>query len=223
MVNHSDSAIYRVNVIADEPPTITVQEKQDSVSMKALYFNGNIQDDHGFSSLTFNYKVGDPADKANLKSYTKQVKADLSQTQASFFYYWSLKDMGIKPGDQVTYYFEVADNDGVNGPKKARSPERSLHVPDAAELNNELNAGTQEVKQKMESAIKLAGQVERESQKLNEMLLDKNNLSFDEKKQIQDLMQKKKDLDDLVKGDPGGEQKEFVFNRQENQQAGYKP
>ncbi|HWZ02691.1 MAG TPA: hypothetical protein VNX40_03710, partial [Mucilaginibacter sp.] len=217
MVNHSDSASYRVNVIADEMPTITVQEKQDSMSIKTLYFNGNIQDDHGFSSLTFNYKVGDPADKANLKSYTKQVKADLSQTQASFFYYWSLKDMGIKPGDQVTYYFEVADNDGVNGPKKVRSPERSLHIPDAAELNNELNAGTQEVKQKMESAIKLAGQVERESQKLNEMLLDKNNLSFDEKKQIQDLMQKKKDLDDLVK-EIQGENKKNLFNRQENQQ-----
>ncbi|WP_096356660.1 DUF4175 family protein [Mucilaginibacter gotjawali] len=192
MANRRDSASYRLNVIADEIPTITVQEKQDSVSIKTLYFNGSIQDDHGFSSLTFNYKVGDPADKVNLKTYTKQVKADLSQTQAGFFYYWSLKDMGIKPGDQVTYYFEVADNDGVNGPKKVRSPEHSLHIPDAAELNNELNAGTQQVKQKMESAIKLAGQVERESQKLNELLLDKNNLSFDEKKQIQDLMQKRR-------------------------------
>ncbi|WP_295672636.1 DUF4175 family protein [uncultured Mucilaginibacter sp.] len=217
MVNHSDSASYRVNVIADEMPAITVQEKQDSISIKTLYFNGNIQDDHGFSSLSFNYKVGDPGDKAALKTFSKQVKADLGQTQASFFYYWNLKDMGIKPGDQVTYYFEVADNDGVNGPKKVRSPEHSLHIPDAAELNNELNAGTQEVKQKMESAIKLAGQVERESQKLNEMLLDKNNLSFDEKKQIQDLMQKKKDLDDLVK-EIQGENKKNLFNRQENQQ-----
>jgi hypothetical protein len=216
-VNQNDSASYQVDVIADEMPTINVSEKQDSVSLKALYFNGNIQDDHGFSALTFNYKVGDPADKAHLKSYARQVKADLSQTQASFFYFWDLKDTAIKPGEQVTYYFEVADNDGVNGPKKVRSPEHTLHIPDAAQLNNELNAGTQEVKQKMESAIKLAGQVERESQKLNEMLLDKNNLSFDEKKQIQDLMQKKKDLDDLVK-EIQGENKKNLFNRQENQQ-----
>ncbi len=118
-VSHSDSASYRINVIADEPPTITVQEKQDSVSLKALYFDGTIQDDHGFSSLTFNYKVGDPMDKLHLKSYSKPVKADLAQTQSNFFYYWNLRDMGIKPGDQVTYYFEVADNDAVNGPKKS--------------------------------------------------------------------------------------------------------
>jgi hypothetical protein len=86
LVNHTDSASYRVNVIADEPPTITVEQKQDSISMKALYFDGRIQDDHGFSSLTFNYKVGNPADKANLKSFTRPLKADLSQTQANFFY-----------------------------------------------------------------------------------------------------------------------------------------
>ena len=182
-----------------------------------MYFDGNIQDDHGFSSLTFNYRVGDPNDKAHQKIYTKTVDADLRQTQSNFFYYWNLKDDAIKPGDQVTYYFEVADNDGVNGPKKVRSPEHTLNIPDANELNNQLNEGTEVVKQKMESAVKLAGQIERESQKLNEMLLDKNNMSFDEKKQIQDLLQKKKDLDDLVK-EVQNENQKNLFNRQQNQQ-----
>ncbi len=217
LVSHSDSASYRVNVIADEAPSITVQEKQDSVSMKTLYFNGRIQDDHGFSSLTFHYAVGAPGDKANLKSFTKPVKADLDQVQSDFFYFWNLKELGIKPGDQVTYYFEVADNDGVNGPKKVRSPERTLTVPDARELNNQLNAGTQAIKQKMESAIKLAGQIEHDSQKLNQLLLNKNSLSFDEKKQIEDLIQKRKDLNDLIK-EIQADNKKNLYNRQENQQ-----
>ncbi len=218
MVSHSDSASYRINVIADEPPTITVQEKQDSVSMKALYFDGRIQDDHGFSSLTFHYEVGAPGDKANLKTFVKPVKADLSQTQAEFFYYWNLKDLGIVPGQQVTYFFEVADNDGVNGPKKVRSPEHTLNIPDTKELNAELDKGTEAVKQKMESAIKLAGQIEHDSQKLNQLLLDKNALSFDEKKQIQDLMEKRKELNDLVK-EIQDDNKKNLYNRQESQKA----
>jgi len=216
-VNHNEQAAYRINVTADEMPSINVLEKQDSVSLKTLYFNGRIQDDHGFSSLTFHYAVGAPGDKANVKNYTRPVKADLSQPQADFFYFWNLKEMGIKPGDQVTYYFEVADNDGVNGPKKVRSPERTLNVPDAKELNDQLNAGTQVIKQKMESAIKIAGQIERESQKLNQTLLNKNNLSFDEKKQVQDLLQKRKELDDLVK-EIQADNKKNLYNRQENQQ-----
>lgn len=216
-VKHADSAIYRVNVIADEMPAITVQEKQDSVSMKTLYFNGRIQDDHGFSSLSFHYVAGPPGDKTNVKTYSKPVKAELGQPQSDFFYLWNLKDIGIKPGDQVTYYFEVADNDGVNGPKKVRSPERTVNVPDAKELNNQLNAGTQAVKQKMESAIKLAGQIEKDQQKINQLLLNKNNLSFDEKKQVQDLLQKRKDLEDLVK-EIHDDNKKNLYNRQENQQ-----
>ena len=214
LVKNTDSASYRINVIADEPPTISVAEKPDSVSMKAIYFNGQIQDDHGFSSLQFFYKIGD---EKNAHIFSKPVKADLNQTQSNFFYFWNLLELGIKPGDHVTYYFEVADNDAVNGPKKVRSPKHTLNVPDAIELNKQLNTGTEAVKQKMQSAIKLAGQVEKESQKLNELLLNKTDLSFDEKRQIEDLMQKKKDLDDLVK-QIQDENHKNEFNRQENLQ-----
>ncbi|HEY9001775.1 MAG TPA: DUF4175 family protein [Mucilaginibacter sp.] len=216
-VNRGDSAAYRINVIADEMPAITVEEKSDSISSKALYFNGKIQDDHGFSSLTFNYKIGAPGDKNSEHTITRSVKADLSKTQADFFYFWDMKQLGAKPGDQVIYYFEVADNDGVSGPKKVRSPQRTLNVPDQKQLNEELEKGTQAVKDKMQSAIKLASQIERDAQKLNQKLLDKNTLSFDEKKEIDDLLQKKKDLDNLVK-DIQAENKKNMVNRQENEQ-----
>jgi len=217
LVSRGDSAVYRVNVIADEPPVITVKEKQDSVSMKSLYFDGRIQDDHGFSSLTFHYRLGAPGDNTNGPSFVKPVKADLGQTQADFFYFWNLNGLGIKPGSQVTYYFEVADNDGVNGPKKVRSPEHTLNLPDTKQINNELNKGTQAIKQKMQSAVKIAGQIERESQKLNQLLLNKSSLSFDEKKQIEELLQKRKELDELVK-EIQGDNKKNMYNRQENQQ-----
>ena len=216
-VSHGDSASYRINVIPDELPTITVNEKNDSISSKALYFDGKITDDHGFSSLTFNYKIGAPGDKNGAKVTSKSVKADLSKTQADFFYFWNLKDMGVKPGEQITYYFEVADNDGVAGPKKVRSTEKTLNIPDQKEVNEQLDKSTQVVKQKMQDAIKLAGQIEHDSQKLNQMLLDKNTLSFDEKKQIDELLDKKKDLDNLIK-DIQDENKKNLYERQENQE-----
>jgi hypothetical protein len=218
-VAKSDSATYRINVIADEPPTISVQEKPDSVSMKAIYFDGQIQDDHGFSSLTFHYEVGKADDKAHLQSFIIPMKANLNQTQSSFFYFWNLKALGIKPGEQITYFFEVADNDDVNGPKKVRSTEHTLNVPDANQLNKELNSGTQAIKQKMESAIKIAAQIEHDSQKINQLLLNKKNLSFDEKRQIEDLLQKRAELDELVK-DIQAENKKNQYNRQENQTQG---
>jgi len=106
LVTHGDSADYRITIIADEMPSIIVAEKPDSVSMKALYFNGKIQDDHGFSSLIFHYKTGIQGDKSSEHEFAKQVKADLSQTQADFFYFWNLKELGPKPGEQVTYFLK---------------------------------------------------------------------------------------------------------------------
>jgi hypothetical protein len=211
-VKRSDSASYRISVVADEAPLIEVEEKPDSINLKAIYFNGKIQDDHGFSSLTFHYKIGE---KGGEKSFAKTVKADLSAAQTGFFHFWNLKETGIKPGDVVSYYFEVADNDGVSGPKTTRSPERTLTVPDAAALAEQLNASSQAVKDKMASAVKLAAQIEKDAQKLNQALLDKNNLSFDEKKQVEELLQKRKDLEQLVK-DVQKENKKNLYNRQEN-------
>jgi hypothetical protein len=211
----SDSSAYRINIINDEAPAINVEQKQDSVSSKALYFTGNIQDDHGFSSLTFHYRVGKQGEKQRM--FSKPIKANLAKTQADFFSFWDLKDAGIAPGQQVTYYFEVADNDGVSGPKRTRSAERTLNVPDTKQLNEQLNAGTKAIKDKTESAIKLAAQVERESQKMKELLLNKNTLTFDEKKQVEQLLQKRRDLNDLLK-EIQDENKKNLYNRQENPQ-----
>ncbi|MES2275307.1 MAG: DUF4175 family protein [Bacteroidota bacterium] len=216
-VVRGDSASYRINVIADELPAITAIEKQDSISSKAIYFNGRIQDDHGFTSLTFHYKSGKPGTNTDEKTIAKAVKADLSQTQADFFYYWDMKDLAVKPGDELSYYFEVTDNDAVSGPKKARTPERTIKMPTEKELADQLNAGTESVKSKLASAVKIAGQLEKESAKLNQLLLNKNTLSFDEKKQIEDLLQQKKDLNDLIKDIRAQNQKNQT-NRQENQQ-----
>ncbi|WP_419700401.1 DUF4175 family protein [Mucilaginibacter sp. NFX135] len=217
LVSHSDSSAYHINVIADESPTITVQEKSDSVSINALYFNGKIQDDHGFSSLNFHYSVQSANNKGPQKTFIKRIDAAMNQTQSDFFYFWNLKELGIAPGARVSYFFEVADNDGVNGPKRARTAERTLNLPDAKAINEQLNAGTQAVKQKMQSAIKLAGQVEHDSQKLNQLLLNKNTLSFDEKKQVEDLLQKRHDLEDLVK-EIKDENRKNLYNRKETQQ-----
>ncbi len=215
VVNTTDSAAYHITIIADEIPVITAEQKQDSVSTKALYFNGKIQDDHGFSALKFHYKVKS-AETGKEISYSQPVKADLSHTQSDFFHYWNLKDLKAQPGDQISYYFEVADNDAVNGPKTARTAGQELKMPTQQQIAAELNTGTKEVEQKMESAAKIAAQLEREARQLSQNLLNKNNLSFDEKKQVEDLLNKRKELNDLVKQLQEDNQKN-LYNRQQNQ------
>ena len=43
-----------------------------------------------------------------------------------FSIFWDLAELGLEPGDAVEYYFEVWDNDGVNGSKSTKSEKQNL-------------------------------------------------------------------------------------------------
>ncbi|SHG76493.1 DUF4175 family protein [Pedobacter caeni] len=196
-INSKDSLVHQIGVIADEYPNISLTETADSLSSKALYFSGNISDDHGFSALKFTYTV---SENGKIKSRSSQsIPVKKAQQENAFFHFWNLSQAGIKPGQQLEYYFEVSDNDGVNGPKTTKSAIKTYELPSPQQVAEKINQGSQALKQKMEKAIKLAGTVEKESKKLGETLLDKKQLNFDDKKQVQQLLDKQKQLEEAVK------------------------
>lgn len=196
-INSRDSLVHQIAVIKDEYPNLSLTESADSLSTKALYFSGNISDDHGFSALKFIYTV---SENGKIKSkVSKSIPVKKSQPENAFFFFWDLNQAGIKPGQQLEYYFEVSDNDGVNGPKTTKSAIKTYELPSPQQVTEQINQNSQALKQKMEKAIKLAGNVEKESKKLGETLLDKKQLNFDDKKQIQQLLDKQKQLEDAVK------------------------
>ncbi|MES2417646.1 MAG: DUF4175 family protein [Bacteroidota bacterium] len=196
-INNTDSLGYQISVITDQFPSIDVTESPDSLSIKALYFSGSIADDYGFSALTFKYFI--KQDGKTIYQQRVPIPIQNKQTENPFFYFWDLNALQIKPGQVLSYYFEVADNDGVNGPKTSRSALKNYQLPTAQEVMNKIEQGSESLKQKMESTIKLAKGLEKESQKLGQELLDKKQLSFEDKKQIEHLLDQQKRLEDAVK------------------------
>jgi len=193
---HTDTISHQIEVTPDQFPIISVTEKADSLSSKAIYFTGDIADDHGFTNLKFVYTVKNEG--APSKKVSTPIRITADRQQNTFFYYWNLKELIINPGQQVEYYLEVTDNDGVNGPKTARSPIRTISQARPDQIAQQLNTESSNLKQKMGSAIKLAEQVAKESKKLGQTFLDKKNLSFEDKKDISQLLEKQKTLEDAV-------------------------
>jgi hypothetical protein len=211
--SNKDSIVNKIEVIADLFPSIESKEIADSLSRKALYFMGNIHDDHGFSSLKFVYTLKENG--IAKKTVQAGIPVKSAQQENTFFYFWNLKNIQIRPGQVLEYYLEVADNDAVNGPKKSRTPVKIYTEPSAVQLEKQLNAASTQLKQKMESAIKLAAGVEKESKKLGETLLDKKELSFEDKKEISQLLEKQKKLEEVVK-EIQEKKKKNTFNNTEN-------
>ena len=192
-----DSVIHKIEVIADLPPLISVTETADSISNKVRYFTGKISDDHGFSALKFVYQIKE-ADIIK-KQVMTIIPIKTAQQENAFFYYWNLKNLDLKTGQSITYYLEVADNDAISGPKKTRSIIKSYSPLSEQQVVKQLNTESSTLKQKMNDAIKLAGQVEKDSKKLGESLLDKKNITQQDKKQISQLLDQQKKLEEAVK------------------------
>ena len=195
----TESVSYELKIIPDLLPVINVKQKTDSLNSKLLYFVGQASDDHGFSKLNFNYKILSEKEETAEKEEVISIKFDKHSLQTNFFYSWNVNQIAAKPGEEIEYYFEVFDNDGVNGPKSVKSSIKTLKLPSELDLERKSEANSFQIKKKMEEAIKKSAQLEKETKKLNQELLNKKNLSFEERKQIQNLLNKQKEIDELVK------------------------
>src|SRR5262249_25097278 len=111
-----DSIPFHINVIGDEFPSISVIEAKDSLSDKIYYYAGDIDDDHGFTRLTFNYKFLKSADSAHIKDKLVSVPININPNAIpqKFFHQFDLNSINIQPEEEIEYYFEIWDNDGVN-------------------------------------------------------------------------------------------------------------
>lgn len=214
-VSESDRVSYELRVIPDLLPLIDVNERADSVNSRLLYFVGQASDDYGFSKLNFNYRVLSEKDE---KSEIRSVKFDKNALQSNFFYVWDVNEVAAKPGEQIEYYFELFDNDGVNGPKSVKTSIKTLKLPSEAELEKKLEANSEQIKKKMEQAIKKSAQLEKDTKRLNQELLNKKSLSFEERKQIESLLQKQKEIDDLVKEIQKDNKQNLAEQLEENEQ-----
>ena len=191
-VKDADSVSYSLNVTPDLYPVIVVREKNDSATQKYYYYIGEISDDYGIRRLTFNYELT-RADSST--STTKSLDVPFSAGASSHFqYYWQLSDFAIKPGDKITYYFEVWDNDGIHGSKSTKSELMHFDMPSMTELNKEITKDNKELKQDLKDAMKKAEQAKNELRDMKDKLQEKKNLNWEDKKNLTQNIEKQKEL-----------------------------
>ncbi|MCX6294720.1 MAG: DUF4175 domain-containing protein [Bacteroidetes bacterium] len=199
-----DSVTYAINVIPDAFPQITVTEKKDSTSDKRISFRGEIKDDYGFNKLSFNYRFitsNDTATSDNFKKMTTNsipIAVSKLSTQDQFYHYWDMTSIGVSPGDQIEYYFEVWDNDGVNGSKSSRSQKMIFKAPTLKELEENTDKNNNKIKDDLEESLRQAKEVQKELADLQRKVAEKKDLSWDEKKKLKELLEKQKDLQKKV-------------------------
>jgi hypothetical protein len=196
----SDTLAFNVQVIPDQYPAIKSETTRDSASFKQLFFSGEISDDHGFHSLYFIIRnkqlnvLASASEKIPIAEKRIPVPFSKDASPQKFYFQWNLNEANANTGDEFEYYFEVRDNDAVNGFKASRTEIQTYGLPDKKELSRLNEKTTEKIKDQLKSGLEKTRDVQKQMAELNRKLLDKKELSWDDKKKMKELVQEQKEL-----------------------------
>ena len=193
----SDTLRYSLSAIADAVPMIAVEEMVDSLYPDRRIFRGRIKDDYGFSRLVFVHKTANPSDTS--RNAVSEAKIALSgETSQEFYFSFNTAELALAPGDELTYYFEVADNDAIHGPKKARSQMFEIKIPSVDELDQMIDRSNNEVRQSAETQISELQKLQKEINEMMRRLVDKKELNWQDKKDLQEIQKKQQQVREMM-------------------------
>ena len=182
----SDSNTSNILLTKDVYPEITVKEFYDSSYSLQKFFDGKIKDDYGISKLTFNYELGQ-------ESVSLQVP--LNSNKTSFFSFdFNFENLEVNAGDKFSYYFEVWDNDAINGPKSTRSKTMILQTPTTKEKNIANKEAREKTLDSFSNIEKEAEALNNELKNIKADLLSKKEMNWNDKDRVGDFLKQQESL-----------------------------
>ena len=197
-------------------PTTDVQVTEQALLPMKLA----ISDDYGFSGLKLYYRLA-----ASKFSYPDDnfssipIKITSNELAQEINYVWDMNKINIVPEDIFEFYLEIADNDINSGYKKARTQILKVRLPSLGEVQREAEQAHNQANKDLNNINKEAEQLKKNIEELQRDVMkkgkDNKELDWKQKKQLQDIIQKQKNLEDKLQ-DVGEQLSETTKQLQEN-------
>ena len=189
---------YRIEVIPDAWPRISLDQFQDTTLYDLLILGGNISDDHGLTDLKVYYRI-----KGNKTGETGRFRAitlpvDKTKNSQSFYFQWAIDSLNLKMGNVLQYYLQVRDNDAINGRKATKTEIYSYKIPTGKEIREELAKSSRENERKLDESLQKAQALSKELEAIQNKLKGKKILSWQDRQMLQDLEKQKKELNQAI-------------------------
>lgn len=184
---------FRIEAAPDRPPVIRLVSPSEDLPIPeemSLTLSAEAVDDFGLSRLDLVWSVKDGADgRLRLREFpsaTSELHADFN---------WDLVPLNLVPGSDVSYFLEVFDNDRVSGPKSARSEIRRLRFPTMEEIYAEVQDEHEQQIDDLSSTLQQGKELQEQLEKLARESKRGDELSWDKKKEMENLLQKQSELE----------------------------
>ena len=175
---------FSVDVIKDEFPVISVTTDMDSISRGTSEFAGQISDDYGLRKLQLVYY-----DEAKSDKKQKLILQITNQNIQTFFYQFP-EGLNLEEGINYELYFQVFDNDGVNGSKSSISKVFNYRQKSEEEVEDELLQEQRNTINDLENSVQKQKKQQQELEDIQQELQNKKSINWNDKKKVESFIKR---------------------------------
>lgn len=184
---------FEIGVISDEFPKIVVKSDIDSISRGPVQFVGQLSDDYAVNKLQLVYY-----DKSN-PTLLKTHSIEVAKSSFTDFYYVFPEGITIEKGLDYEMYFEVFDNDRVQGSKKTKSKIFSYYNKTEKELKEDLLKEQAENINEISRTLKKSKESNAEVEKLKNQLQKKAEVNWNDSKKLEEFIKRQEQYQEMFK------------------------
>ena len=189
--NYEDLA-FHIEVIADEYPKMQIKTDIDSIRRGNAQFIGQVTDDYGISRLELVYFPQKNPD--NKQQYKIPIQG---KTQADFYYIFP-QHLHLEDGVDYAFYFEVFDNDRVNGSKSTKSKTFSYHKDTDTEAQEKILEEQKENLDALQKNISRQAENRKNLEALRKALQNKTDIEYNDTKKLDDFIKRQEDYQQMM-------------------------
>lgn len=180
--NHlvGQSMPVRITAIPDATPIVeivqpeTVADVPDLLTQRVIV---HVTDDYQVQKVLVHSQINqsEESNRENLVwEYTSERAKDVGSTTDFFITFdWDLSLMDIFPGDEMTYYVEVWDNDAIHGSKSGRSQTNTLKYPSLVDLLHQLDQMEEQQREDLSEVVDKQEDISNDAEEVIEKIREK--------------------------------------------------
>ena len=175
---------FQVEVVKDASPSIYVETNRTNTTQETSEFIGQISDDYGISSFQIVvHEEGDPK---------KEQKLDLQITKNNIqtFSYQFPDGFNLKEGIGYQFFFQVFDNDAINGSKRTMSKSFTFRKKTSEEVQQELLQNQRNAIDNMQRISKNQQQIQQDLNLIQNEVQTKKRLGWGDKNKFEKILER---------------------------------
>ena len=182
---------FKFVCIPDAYPEISVSKLAEQSSNNNIVFAGSIKDDYGFDKLLLFANSNVTADTFNIPILN-------NLTTQNIFYNFQNNVSSDIVDKSISFYFELYDNDKINGSKVVRSQIFDFTIKSISNQVLEKEERYEEMFRNLELSRQLSNEIKTEIAELRRNLLNNNLSEWERKQMLQQISNKTNQLQNLL-------------------------